>query len=127
MAVNTILDFFESEDEPTIVLRYFYMDTEAQFAALQLRTSDIPCFISNGNAHTLLPVGQGWIGLHIRQRDLPAAVAALQAVGMWDEADGIHQSADAPPSQRPYWVLAALLLLLAAFLVKFLLFSGQYY
>jgi hypothetical protein len=102
------------------------MDTEAQFAALELRNVDIPCYISNSNAHTLLPVGQGGIGLHVRQGDLPAAMAALQAVGMWDEGDALRDDKGARRKVSP-WHIAVWVLLFLAFLIKYLFFSGQYY
>ena len=37
MSTTTILDYWEPGDEPTMVLRYFYLDAEAQLAALHLR------------------------------------------------------------------------------------------
>jgi len=126
VSADTILDFLEPEDELTVVLRYFYMDTEAQFAALELRNADIPCYISNSNAHTLLPVGQGGIGLHVRQGDIPAAMAALQAVGMWDEGDSLRDVTRARRKISP-WHTAVWVLLFLAFLIKYLFFSGRYY
>ena len=55
MSTTTILDYWEPGDEPTMVLRYFYMDSEAQLAALQLRQAGIPSFITSSNAQTMLP------------------------------------------------------------------------
>lgn len=102
------------------------MDTEAQFAALELRNVDIPCYISNSNAHTLLPVGSGGISLYVRRGDLPAAVAALQAVGMWNEADALRDG-EVAQSKTSLWRIAVLVLLFLAFVIKYLFFSGQYY
>jgi hypothetical protein len=82
-----LLDFWDSDDEnaPTMVLRYFYLDAEAQLAALELRRAGIPSFITHSNSQTILPMGQGWIGLHIRRRDFETAVFVLQAAEMWAE------------------------------------------
>ena len=126
MSADTILDFLEPEDEPTVVLRYFYMDTEAQFAALELRNADIPCYISNSNAHTLLAVGQGWIGLHVRQGDLPAAIAALQAVDMWDKSDSLLPEEGAPTRPNP-WRIFVWVLFFLALVIKYIYFPGRFF
>ncbi|RME97763.1 MAG: hypothetical protein D6772_09990 [Bacteroidetes bacterium] len=83
----SILDFWDPEDDdaPTMVLRYFYQDAEAQLAALELRRAGIPSFIIHSNSQTILPVGQGWIGLHIRRPDFKRAVLVLRAADMWEE------------------------------------------
>ena len=120
MATTTILDYWEPGDEPTMVLRYFYLDSEAQLAALQLRQEGIPSFITSSNAQTMLPTGQGWIGLHIRERDFERAVAALKAADMWedDNSDSLN------PDQNWRWVLWALAIILVLFFAKVFL-SGE--
>ena len=100
MSTTTILDYWEPGDEPTMVLRYFYLDSEAQLAALQLRQAGIPSFITSSNAQTMLPTGQGWIGLHIRERDFEQAVESLKEAGMWEEPDG-----DLSPDISWRWIL----------------------
>lgn len=114
MSTTTILDYWEPGDEPTMVLRYFYLDSEAQLAALQLRQVGIPSFITSSNAQTMLPTGQGWIGLHIRERDFERAVAALQEADMWDQEDSITLH----PDQNSRWVLWALAIILVLFFAK---------
>lgn len=118
MSATTILDFWEPGEEPTMVLRYFYFDADAQLAALSLRQAGIPSFITSSNAQTMLPTGQGWIGLHIRERNFGEAVEILKAAEMWEEQD----ANDAP--QNGHWVLWSLVILLGLFLVGFLLRNG---
>lgn len=115
MSADTILDYWEPDEEPTKLLRYFYFDAEAQMAALSLRRASIPSFITSSNSQVMLPTGQGWIGLHIRERDFEQAVAVLKAAEMWDD----EHSSSVDLSWR--WVLGALLLILVGFLGKFLL------
>lgn len=79
------LDQAEPE-ESTLLLRYFYSDIDAQFAAAQLRQADIPSFITSSNSQTILPMGQGWIGLHVHESQARAAIAVLKEAGLWEEA-----------------------------------------
>lgn len=118
MSSTTILDYWEPGDEPTMVLRYFYFDAEAQLAALSLRQVGIPSFITSSNAQTMLPTGQGWIGLHIRERDFEQAVVTLKAAEMWEEMD--TQSTD----QSWRWVLWVLAIILVLFFARFFLSSA---
>lgn len=113
MSTTTILDYWEPGDEPTMLLRYFYLDSEAQLAALQLRQEGIPSFITSSNAQTMLPTGQGWIGLHIRERDFEQAVIALKAADMWEE-----QGIEVQPDGNQRWVLWALAIILVLFFAK---------
>ncbi|WP_020536819.1 hypothetical protein [Lewinella cohaerens] len=118
MSTTTILDYWEPGDEPTMVLRYFYFDAEAQLAALSLRQAGIPSFITSSNAQTMLPTGQGWIGLHIRERDFEHAVSVLKEAEMWEDS-GITDE-----DQNWRWVLWALAILLVLFFAKFFLASN---
>lgn len=120
MSTTTILDYWEPGDEPTMVLRYFYLDSEAQLAALQLRQEGIPSFITSSNAQTMLPTGQGWIGLHIRERDFERAVTALREAGMWEE-----ESSELDPDQNWRWVLWAFAIILVLFFAKVFLGSDS--
>lgn len=101
-----------------MVLRYFYFDAEAQLAALSLRQAGIPSFITSSNAQTMLPTGQGWIGLHIRERDFEQAVATLKEAEMWEETS--VESA----GQNWRWVLWVLAIILVLFFAKFFLSAG---
>lgn len=109
MSTTTILDYWEPGDDPTMVLRYFYFDAEAQLAALSLRQAGVPSFITSSNAQTMLPTGQGWIGLHIRERDFQQAVEILKAAEMWEEVD-VNEA-----QKNKHWVLWTLAILLGLF------------
>ncbi|WP_367387940.1 hypothetical protein [Lewinella sp. LCG006] len=115
MSTTTILDYWEPGDDPTMVLRYFYFDAEAQLAALSLRQAGVPSFITSSNAQTMLPTGQGWIGLHIRERDFQQAVEILKAADMWEEV------AQNEKQKNQYWVLWTLVALLGLFFIGFLI------
>ncbi len=118
MSTTTILDYWEPGEEPTMVLRYFYFDAEAQLAALSLRQAGVPSFITSSNAQTMLPTGQGWIGLHIRERDFQQSVEILKAAEMWEESDVSEEH------QNRHWVLWVLVIILFLFFVGFLLGNG---
>ena len=116
MAADTILDYWEDPgEESSKLLRYFYFDAEAQLAALSLRQANIPSFITSGNSQVMLPTGQGWIGLHVRERDFEPAVQVLKTVDMWQD----EPSANVDLSWK--WMLGALLLLLLIVLSRLLL------
>lgn len=71
-----ILDYFGEFEESTriVPLKYFFFESEAHLYAARLKEAGIPCFISNANVMTALPLGGGGgIGLHIREADLAEA------------------------------------------------------
>lgn len=82
---DEILDYFESEfDENTriVAIKYFYFETEARLYAARLREASIASFISNTNVSTALALGEGGIGLHIKEADVQEAsriIAQLEA------------------------------------------------
>ena len=71
-----ILDYFGEFEESTriVPLKYFFFESEARLYAARLKEVGIPCFISNANIMSVLPLGGGGgIGLHIREADLTEA------------------------------------------------------
>lgn len=118
-------------EEPTriVPLKYFFFESEAHLYAARLKEAGIPCFISNANIMTALPLGGGGgIGLHIRHADLAEAarlVARLDHLkenGAQDEAfhDAGHDDIEyqralhKPPlaaSQAWYWIVFGIVLL----------------
>lgn len=71
-----ILDYFGEFEENTriVPLKYFFFESEARLYAARLKEAGIPCFISNANIMSVLPLGGGGgISLHIREADLPVA------------------------------------------------------
>ena len=62
------LDYFGEESFYTgkiIAVKYFYFESRAYLYAARLRNEQINCFVSNTNAVTAFPLGDGGIGLHI--------------------------------------------------------------
>jgi hypothetical protein len=135
-----ILDYFGEFEESTriVPLRYFFFESEAHLYAARLKEADIPCFISNANIMTALPLGGGGgIGLHIRESDLAEAsriTARLDHLKKQDSSERSFHDADLddieyqralhqPPlaflaRQGLYWlvIVIALLVILRAFL-----------
>jgi len=74
-----LLDYFGEFDPDTriVVVKHCYQETVAHLYAARLKAAGIPCFISNANTITALPLGAGGIGLHIRERDLQEALAVI--------------------------------------------------
>lgn len=119
----TILDYWDPDenDSPTMVLRYFYLDAEAQLAALELRQAQIPSFITHSNSQTILPMGQGWIGLHIRRRDFELAVSVLKAADMWEEQSSTSNGQ--PSGYSWQWIVVAFILLLTVIIGAIITYS----
>lgn len=89
-----LLDDFWAPDEsdgPIITLRYFYQAGDAHLAGITLRREGIPSFVTHDNSQTILPTGQGWIGLNIREHDAEAAVEALRAADLWDRNESGYE------------------------------------
>jgi len=68
---NDILDYFKEEnsfyDKKIIQIKTFYFATEAEIMAARLKDEGIPCFVSNANVVTAMPLGNGTVGLHVRE------------------------------------------------------------
>lgn len=108
------LDHAEPE-ESTLLLRYFYSDIDAQLAAAQLRQAEIPSFITSSNSQTILPMGQGWIGLHVHESQARAAIEVLKAADLWEEPS--------PTRPREAWkqIIGTILILLLLILGRVVL------
>ncbi len=104
---NDILDedWHDTYEGDIVVVKYFYQESEAELYAIRLRTAGIQTFVANGASQSMLPLGAGWISLHVRQEDLPAA---LEIVAEMDRADGQKSKA----TNDWQWVLVTLLILL---------------
>lgn len=91
---DRILDYFgEFDPEARIVtVKHCYQEAVAHLYAARLEAAGIPCFISNANTITALPLGAGGIGLHVRERDLQAASAVVARLD--------HQLSRAPAEQE---------------------------
>ncbi len=69
---NQVLDFFREEEYykgKIIAVKYFYFESQALVYAARLKEHGIQNFISNANTITAFPMGNGGIGLHIREID----------------------------------------------------------
>ncbi len=78
---NDILDHFRDEEYYTgkiIAIKYFYLESQAALYAARLKEHHIKCFISNTNAITAFPLGDGGIGLHIREIDKEEALLLIK-------------------------------------------------
>ena len=87
---DRILDFFEEEfdqDTRIIAVKYFYFETEARLYAARLKEAQIPSFISNTNVSTALALGEGGIGLHIREEDAAEATRIIAQLDLQKKLD----------------------------------------
>lgn len=68
-----LLDFWEQEESfykgKIITVKYFYLESQAIIYASRLKELGIKTFISNTNTTTAFPIGNGGIGLHVREAD----------------------------------------------------------
>ncbi len=126
------------ENTRIIPLKYFFFESEARLYGARLREAGIPCFISNANIMTALPLGGGGgIGLHIREADLEEASQIVARLDYLEEngsgEDSFHnadhddieyqRALNEPPmaiktGQAWYWLVIgiAFLVILRAFL-----------
>ena len=76
-----ILDYF-SDDEfykgRIIAIKYFYFETQAMIYAARLKQVGIRSFVSNANTITAFPLGEGGIGLHIKEDDTEDAIGIIR-------------------------------------------------
>ncbi len=87
---DRILDFFDEEfdqDTRIIAIKYFYFETEARLYAARLKEAEIPSFVSNTNVSTALALGEGGIGLHIREDDLAEATRIITRLDFQKKLD----------------------------------------
>ena len=78
---NEILDYFHEEEYykgKIIAIKYFYFESQATLYAARLKEFGIKSFISNTNTITAFPLGNGGIGLHIREIDKDHALKIIQ-------------------------------------------------
>jgi len=125
--------FGDFEETTRIVpLKYFFFESEARLYGARLREAGIPCFISNANIMTALPLGGGGgIGLHIREADLEDASRIVARLDYLEEAGSGEESfhnadhddieyqrtLNEPPmairaGQAWYWIFIGIVLLL---------------
>ncbi len=78
---DEILDYF-GDDEfykgRIIAIKYFYFESQARLYAARLKEAGIRSFVSNANTITAFPLGEGGIGLHIREDDTEDAVPIIR-------------------------------------------------
>ncbi|MEM9919990.1 MAG: hypothetical protein AAF990_17985 [Bacteroidota bacterium] len=98
-----ILDHFSDfEDQfeagtKIVVAKYFYFESEARLYAARLKEAGIKSFISNANIISVMPLGEGGIGLHIKEDDLPSALPIIRKMDQRntrDETDLSYHDAD---------------------------------
>ncbi|MFK7932508.1 MAG: DUF2007 domain-containing protein [Saprospiraceae bacterium] len=95
--MDTPLDYFdefEATGVKVVVARYFYTDSEAYIYAARLREAGINCFVSNSHAIAAVPLGNGGIGLHVRETDLSAALTLIKEVDQQSPAEQDFRDAD---------------------------------
>lgn len=117
---NDILDDFDFDDSPFFeensgeVVAKFYSALEADMAAARLRAEEIPCFLANSTAQSVLPHLQLLVRLHVRPQDVERARALLAEAALDAE-----ESPEAQTDNRVLTFLAVLIgLVLAVLLVQ---------
>lgn len=97
---NEILDYFADNEYykgRIIAIKYFYFESQASLYAARLREADIRCFVSNVNTITAFPLGDGGIGLHIREKDRDEAIYIIRQLdknNLYDDSDFSFRDAD---------------------------------
>ena len=97
---NEILDYFADNEYykgRIIAIKYFYFESQARLYAARLREVGIRCFVSNANTITAFPLGDGGIGLHIREKDSDEALQIIRKMdinNLQDRNDFSFRDAD---------------------------------
>ncbi len=97
---NEILDYFANNEYykgRIIAIKYFYFESQATLYAARLREVGIRCFVSNTNTITAFPLGNGGIGLHIREKDIEEASHVIRLMdknNLQDRNDFSFRDAD---------------------------------
>lgn len=130
---DNILDHFDEFDENVriIVLRYFHFESEAYLYAARLKEAEIPCFISNSNMGTALPLGSGTISLHVRENDLQLASQIIENLDEQKNGANTNDSfhdADLAEIQyqqklhqgkhKPDWVVLSLIIVIILIVIR---------
>jgi len=90
---NEILDYFdEFEDRfdqhvKIVAVKYFYFESEARLYAARLKEAGIKSFLSNANTSTVIPLGEGGIGLHINEEQLPEATRIIKKLDIFNKRE----------------------------------------
>ena len=92
--------------DSVVFLESFYEPMAANLARTRLEAAGIPCFLSNENLVSLVPLYSpitGGVRLHVRQRDAEAALAILhdEPVPLATGPDEASFAADAPDPVTP--------------------------
>ena len=88
---NEILDYFADNEYykgRIVAIKYFYFESQARLYAARLREVGIRCFVSNANTITAFPLGDGGIGLHIREKDSEEAAHIIRQMDKNNLQDG---------------------------------------
>ncbi len=97
---NEILDYFADNEYykgRIIAIKYFYFESQASLYEARLKQAGIRCFVSNVNTITAFPLGDGGIGLHIREKDRNEAmqiISQLDNNNLHDQNDFSFHDAD---------------------------------
>lgn len=70
-----------------VAVKFFYFESNARIYAARLKEAGINSFISNANTSTVIPFGEGGIGLHVKQDDLEEAVAIIEQLDINNESE----------------------------------------
>ncbi|OGX85447.1 putative signal transducing protein [Hymenobacter glacialis] len=92
--------------DSVIFLESYYEPIAANLARTRLEAAGIPCFLSNENLVSIMPLYSpitGGVRLHVRQRDAEAAIAVLSEVPvpLATTPDVASFAADAPDPVAP--------------------------
>ena len=70
-----------------VAVKFFYFESNARIYAARLKEAGINSFISNANTSTVIPFGEGGIGLHVKQDDLEEALAIIEQLDINNESE----------------------------------------
>lgn len=76
-----------SKDTRVVAVKFFYFETKARIYAARLKEAGIISFISNANSSTVIPFGEGGIGLHVNKKDLEEALEIIEQLDINNETE----------------------------------------
>lgn len=84
--------FDYSDNIRVVTVKFFYFESQARLYAARLREAGIACFLSNINSSTIIALGEGGIGLNVKEADAVEALGIIRELDKFAKQEQVEQS-----------------------------------